>query len=736
MEARSPLNKKWRKGLVLGGALLFLLWVSPLLIPLHIEKVREWPTSPILLDEKLRPFFVSLSSSSEWCIPIPYEQMGAWLPHIAVAIEDRKFWSHHGVDFFAIARAGLQNIRAKKVVSGASTITSQVIRLSISRPRTIPMKIAEFLQAMKLERLISKKEILEIYLNRAPFGSNIRGVEAASRIWFGKPAATLNVEEAALLIGMLRGPSLFRPDRNPKRAMTLRNQILAAIADQKLISNSFAAKRAGTPLPSQTYSMPALAFHFAHQVLSQSEALVITTTLDMQLQKRAEHVIQRTLSDLPPSITGAAMVVHNPTGAILAYVGNGRLGTKQWGSWIDCCQALRSPGSALKPFVYLEAFSRGLLTPSSLLVDSPLSFGGLAPRNFDLTYRGPVSARKALALSLNVPAVRVLRTVGTETLLQTLRAAGIASLTHEPSHYGDSLILGGCETTVTQMALAYETLANLGIQRPLQMIKENDAPYEKRIFDEASCFLIADILRDPGRLLPLHREGMANQNMSIAFKTGTSYGLRDAWTAAYTPEHTVVVWFGDPAGFPHPLLTGLKIASSAAIEMIQAATKGKCKWYMPPAALAQREVCALSGLPPTKNCPAHRMDWYIPGISRNDRCSIHQKGKGQPDIPLTQEPQKLTITSPLPQSQFFLTPEGRGQKIALRCEGSKDILFWYLDNEFFGQSKAPKELFWKLSPGRHSISVMDEQGRSDSISIEVLSLSSPKSQSAPLLELH
>ncbi|MEA4877841.1 MAG: penicillin-binding protein 1C [Aminobacterium sp.] len=732
------MNKKWIKGLAIGASLLSLLWASPSFVPLQIEKVQHWPVSRVLLDRTGKTFYVGLSPESEWCIPIPYEQMSPWLPQIAVAIEDRKFWSHHGVDFQAIIRAALQNIKAKRVVSGASTITSQVIRLSNPRPRTILVKAAEFLQAMKLEQGVSKKDILEIYLNRAPFGSNIRGVEAASRMWFGKPASSLSVEEAALLIGMLRGPSLYRPDRNPQRAKTLRDSILNSLVEQRIISEEKCIEGKKAPLPERSFDMPAMAFHFAHEVLQKVTSSRIETTLDVELQNQIEHTLQRTLNTLPSSITGAALLIHNPTGNILAYVGNGRFGTRQSGSWIDCCQALRSPGSALKPFAYLEAFSRGILTPSSLLADTPLSFGGLSPRNFDLRYRGPVSARQALAQSLNVPAVRVLREVGGETLLQTLRSAGITSLNEDTLYYGDSLILGGCETTVMQMALAYETIANLGIQRPLQMIKGSTPSYEKRIFDEASSFLIADILKDQTRLLPMRREALVDQNMNIAFKTGTSYGLRDAWTAAYTPEYTIVVWFGDPAGFPNPVLTGLKLAAPTAIEMLSWATQNKIKWYAPPSSLGRRTVCALSGLPPSESCPTHRIDWYIPGISRNDRCSIHQMRRGEPVIVwpselalmsstrrVYTEDSPITITSPLNNTQFFITPTGGKQKIALRSEGASGFLFWYIDNQFFGKIKAPKEIFWQLSPGQHNISVMDEKGRSDSITIEVLSLSSP-----------
>ena len=739
------LKDKRIKGLALGALFIFLLWAFPFFVPLDMKAIRQWPISRVALDRYHQPFFVELSSNSEWCIPVSLQEMGPWVPKIAVAIEDRKFWSHHGVNLFAIGRAAIQNMRTGKIVSGASTISSQVIRLTYPRPRKVSVKIAEFLQAMKLERLTSKENILEIYLNKAPFGSNIRGIEAASRIWYGKPASTLSSGEAALLIGMLRGPSLYRPDRNPEKARGLRNHILSSLRDQGILSPEEAKIAMEAPVPSLTKEMPTMAFHFANQALNLSEKPVVSTTLDRAFQYRVGQILHRTLNGQPSSITGSALVIHNSTGEIRAYVGNGRLGSGTAGSWVDCCQTLRSPGSALKPFAYIEAFSRGLLTPASLLADTPFSFGGHSPRNFDLKYRGPVSARQALANSLNAPAVRVLRMVGGEPLLQSLRSAGFSSLKKDASYYGDSLILGGCEVSVMEMALAYETLANLGRQHPLRLL--SDSPfYEKKIYDEPSSFLIADILKDSQRLLPMRREALLHLKKQVAFKTGTSYGFRDAWTAAYTPEYTVVVWFGDPEGFPNANLVGLNLATPVALEILFSTPETESSWYPVPGGLALRSVCALSGLPPSESCPVVKKDWHIPGVSRSNRCPIHQMRQGQPvliwppelammnpSLPIAPEEETIVITSPLAETRFLLTPEGGRQKIALRHEGTKGRVFWYVDGEYYGETKAPELLFWELSPGHHSFAVMNEKGQNDRVDIEVLTVT-PSRQALPSLE--
>lgn len=704
-----------------GGAFFFLAS-----LPYSEDTITRWPTSPVLLDGKGGVFAVFLSGDSEWSIPVPLDTMGKWLPLVAVEVEDRRFREHSGIDWTALLRATIQNARARRVVSGASTITSQLVRLSEPRQRTVKTKILEFTAAVKTERHFSKDRILELYLNRAPFGGNIRGVEAAARIYFSKSAAEVSLAEAALLVGMLRGPSVYRPDRNPEAAIGRRNAILTSLADRGVITQDQLTHALAEKLLPSKGNLPAKAWHFALAALGdRKEGGTIRTTLDSSVQALLERTLASALSSMPPEVTAAGIIMDNDTGDILAYLGNGRLGSGLPGSWVDCAGSPRSPGSALKPFAYLAAFDRGILTPSSLLADTPLAFSGQAPRNFDLTYRGPVTARTALADSLNVPAVRVLRAAGPELVLDLLRNAGFRSLVHPTGHYGDSLILGGCEVTLLQMAEAYGVLATLGIRRQPRFLAGEGLP-ERRILPEAAPFLVADILKDTGRLLPVHGRRIESRRDWFAFKTGTSYGYRDAWTAAYNPRHTVVVWMGDPSGGPHPELVGLSAAAPAIVEILRALPA--TDWYEPPPGVESRTVCTLSGAPPSPVCPSTRTEYAIAGISSTTPCTLHVIRNGSPAERWPAELEEfalrrslefetgrtVSIVSPLPGSRYFLTPLGGEQKTALKAEGAVPPVYWFVGGTFAGRQEGSIPLFWRLRKGRHTVSLVDSRGRTAS----------------------
>ncbi len=704
--------------LAAGGG---LLWKASL--PLPLDKVLEWPTSPVLLDRRGEVFSVFLSPESEWSVPVPLEQMGRWLPFVAVEVEDRRFMEHGGIDYAALLRAVWQNVEAGKVVSGASTIASQLVRLSFPRPRTLKTKLIEFTAALKLEEMLSKEKILELYLNRAPFGGNIRGVEAASRIYFSKGAKEVSLGEAALLVGMLKGPSLYRPDRNADAAKQRRDAILASLLERGKITEQQYAFSIAEKIPVSRGSFPSKAFHFALAALGErKEGGVLETTLDPTLQEILERSLASSLESLPEEITAAGVVMDNDTGDVLAYVGNGRLGRGIAGSWVDCARRPRSPGSALKPFAYLAAFEKGILTPASLLADTPLAFSGQAPRNFDMTYRGPVSARTALADSLNVPAVRALRSAGPEMVLDLLRNAGFMGLTQSTSHYGDSLILGGCETSVLQMAEGYVMLATLGIRRMPRFLR-NDPPYRRRLVSEGAAFLVADILKDTGRLLPLHGKRIEHAREWFAFKTGTSYGYRDAWTAAYTPRNTVVVWMGNPTGKAHPELVGLQAAAPPIVEILRSLPPAG--WYATPQQVITRTVCALSGHPIAPACPSGRPDYALEGVSSSVPCPMHviRDGSARTVWPaeleefalrrsMTLQPElKSTITSPLPGSRYILTPLGGEQRVALKAEGARAPIYWFVGGEYVGKQEGSAALFWTLKKGVHTVSLVDAAGR-------------------------
>lgn len=815
-----PRGRLYRAALALGLCAVLAaggLWAF---VPDPVAGVVRWPVSPVLLDNRGSLIHARLSSDGEWCLPVPLTEMGAWLPKILVEVEDKRFYAHPGVDVLALGRALGQNLLSGRVVSGASTITSQLVRLSEPRQRTIGVKILEFAGAVKLERHLTKEQILELYLNRAPFGGPIRGVEAAARQYFGKRAKELSLGEAALLIGLLKGPTAYRPDRNPKAALARRQKIIRQAALSTDFPPDLTRLALEEPLPRFRPVMPARAWHFADiafQTLpvdgERKMGGVVRSTLDSRIQHLLERTLEETLAGLSPEVTAAAVVVDNRTASVVAYVGNARFDPAGSREWVDCAKAPRSPGSTLKPFVYLAALEKGHIIPTSLLADTPMQLGGEAPRNFDRTYRGPVTAAQALADSLNTPAVRVLRMVGLRAALRMFHEAGFTLLDRINHDYGDSLVLGAGEVSLMELARAYTALANLGVDRPLFMARSphdlraegrvpleaygssleapspggEDGPAtlsarffgprptfggewgpvpsgfasgedilrgnpEQRLYTEAASFLIADILKDPGRLPFIVQLLQARDRAPIAFKTGTSYGLRDAWTAAYTPAHTLVVWFGRANGGADANLLGISLAAPVALRVLRGLNPDRPvedSWYIPPPTVERVAVCGLSGAAPSPFCPVTRMAWHIPSVWRTVPCSLHVMKDGKPSLAWPPEfedyrrkrlaredlSRAISIVSPRPHAQYLLTPGAPLQPLPLRAEGVAYPVHWYDNGAYLGEQPDEDDpVYFTLTPGDHHLSALDARDRTTSLKVTVVDLAARmQSRELPLL---
>ena len=690
--------------------------------PPPVEEVLSAPPSPYVSDRDGVPLWVGLNEGDQVCLPVSLDLMGKWLPLVLVEVEDRRFWSHRGVDWLGIVRATAQNIKSGRIVSGGSTLTSQLVRMGSPRDRTLGAKVREFLQAVALERSCDKPSLLQAYLNKAPFGGNLQGAAAGALGWWGKRPSDLSLSESALLVAMLKGPTRYRPDIYPERARARRDTILRVLESRGVITPSQLRLSLAEPIPS-SMAMPRENFLFVSQVLSRHPRGG-RSTLDRAIQNRLERRVSMALKDMPRDVTASAVVVENSTGAIRGYVGNGRFGEPTPWGWVDCGVALRSPGSALKPFVFAMAMDDGLLSPSSLMADTPLSMAGRAPRNFDLRYRGPVSMALALAQSLNVPAVRALRMVGVDRFLYRLRSLGFQGLREDGAHYGDSLILGGCEVSPLEMAQAYLTMASW-INRPIAFLEQERPEGSKSPFSPESSYLTGAILTDRSRLSQETRRFLGEKAV-MAFKTGTSYGLRDAWAVGWNRNWTVVVWMGDPVGTSHPELVGLSAAVPVLVD-VMAYLGGT----MPsaPEGVAQRTVCSLSGLPPNSACPHRTEAWFIQGVSPSASCSVHRWQGGQVVTVLPPELEGVggetlppfRITSPLKGATYIVPPWGEVPRIPLTVEGARDRVWWYVGGNFIGESAPSKPLFWTLSPGKHRIGALDNSARSHWVEIEVSS---------------
>ncbi len=855
-----------RKFLVYSAAVLlacccvvFGWWLF--FVPSPYSAVTSWAVSPALFDRSGNLLHVRLSVQEEYCIPVPLHAMGNWLPLLAVAVEDKRFYSHPGVDVLALSRATVQNIARGKTVSGASTITSQLVRIAVPRSRTVSTKLIEFAQALHVERNVSKSTILELYLNRAPMGGTLRGVEAAARGYFGKPASKLSLAEAAMLVGMFKGPTYYRPDLSPKRSLARRNEVLQYLGTLGVVDGEELRLALLEPMPVLRANLPTNAWHFAELVFAdiyakkqaaqfagranaedsasyadgqignstgnattrggqkdapvasnathatsanatlpampitasaahrlghndttaqqmpaapqaltepvtpkkQTEVnatsalhwmntdLPVATTLQRSKQELLERVLQHGIGSFPQYVTAAGAIVDTNTGELVAYVGDIRFSLAKGDNWVNCGVALRSPGSTLKPFLYAEAFEQGILLPNSLLADTPLSFSGKAPRNYDRSYRGPVSAKKALALSLNAPAVRVLRLLGQEEALQTLHAFGMEYLQKAASFYGDSLALGGCEVTLLELARAYTALAHKGHLRPLLLSSPQDGSTYPPVYkqastilplqpvSEAAAYLTSRSLADADVFPAPYKEIIAHNNYTIAAKTGTSYGLRDAWAAAYTPQHTVIIWVGSPSGKPHESLVGGQAALPLALETVLAMSPWYGGWGKPHS-IEQFAACAFSGKPATPFCPQTIQAERIKNVSHTMPCTIHKQHLGKavtvlpPDLAefsryfatSVHNTGNVEIVSPRKNGKYMINPLAPVQKIGLKAEGTTGRVYWFINQEFFAAQEEGEQVMWPLQLGKVTISLVDEAERKAVSQFEVLNVSEKK----------
>ncbi len=699
------------------------------------SRLSLWPRSTVVRDRAGAPLCVSLSEDGEFCLPVLLSEMGPWLPMAAVEVEDRRFWSHSGIDPFRLLRAGFDYVFGGRR-TGASTITSQIVRICVPAERTPATKLREFARALSLEKLHSKEELLAAYLNTIPLGGALRGVEAASLAWFGRPARDLSLSQAALLTAMIKGPTAYRPDTHPSAARARRDWVVSLLERRGRITREQARLARSEPLPRRMLPLPSDEWLFCRKAASLTGEKDFVSTLDRSMQRTLRASLREALAGMDSAVTAAGVLIENDTGAVRAYVSNARRGQKDApAEWVDCASSPRSPGSALKPFAYALAFEDGSLSPASLLADTPLTFSGRAPRNFDRLYRGPVSAAAALVDSLNAPAVRVLRRVGGERLLQRLRLLGFSSLAQSAAHYGDSLVLGGCEVSPLRLATAASALARGGALVESRFA-ESQPVVERRVFSRESAWIITDTLADPARMPTLLRS-VAPLRGRFAFKTGTSYGLRDAWTVGWNSRWTLCVWFGDPTGEPHAELVGLALAAPAVRKTLRALPPGG--FPPPPPGVAEREVCALSGLPPSPLCPRMVKEYAIPGVSPARVCAMHRLEGGRVVVSWPPELSAfiaspndalagLSVSSPVPGAAYLL--HERGAKLILRAEGGGEY-FWFVDGRYVGRGTPETPCLWTMSRGSHLLSVTDALGREQAVRFSVYTLDDNPSARIP-----
>lgn len=624
--------------LIFFVAIVVLYASTYLPFPREVLKINEAPNQSLLIKDRygnlLREVPTKEGLRARW---VTLEEISPHLVDATIYAEDKRFYSHPGIDPAAMARSAWLNLAHGTIVAGGSTLTQQVVRNLFHYPRSFKNKLLELWYALRLEHTLSKKEILTLYLNIAPYGNQVAGVEAASRIYLTKPAAHLSLGEAAFLAALPQSPSTLNPYRNKEDLLKRRKVILNRMLQAKTIAEEeYQAALESMPSlyrPDSPYKAP----HFVDWVVStlpsetRDKGGEVITTLDLPLQEKAVHLLKKRLLALKKEhvTNGSIIILNNMTGDILAMVGSRDYFDSNEGQ-VNGALALRQPGSSIKPFMYSLALERNY-APSTVLADvetliSSGPWGDFVPMNYDNQYHGPVSLRVALASSYNIPAVRTLQEVGVNDFLVRLRNLGFEHLTHSAEYYGPGLTLGDGEVTLLELAGGYRALANGGLYTKERMLLQQRIDAPRRVIAPDVAYLLTDILSDPRARTPAFgRNGPLEMGMAVAAKTGTTSDFRDNWAMGFSREYTVGVWVGNFDGSSMEGVSGI----SGAAPLLRDIFFELYKDHLPepfemPKNIVSREVCALSGELPGPACKHRRLELFIQGKEPTKHCSYHK----------------------------------------------------------------------------------------------------------------
>ncbi|MDZ7657151.1 MAG: penicillin-binding protein 1C [Sulfurimicrobium sp.] len=602
------IRRRWP--LVLLAAVLALLVLDRLFPP--PVPGRNAPHALLIVARDGTPLRAFPDRDHVWRHPVALADVSPRYIDALIHFEDRAFRWHPGVNPLALLRAGWQWLRHGRIVSGGSTLTMQVARILEPSPRTLAGKARQIARALQLEWRYSKDEILTLYLNYAPMGGVLEGVEAASRAYLGKPSKRLSEADAALLTVLPQAPSRYRPDRHPDRARAARDKVLQRMGG--VWSEAALRDARQEPVVARTLRDPLLAPLLAERLRKEAQGRQrIDTTLDAQVQQNVELLLASRLNALPPRVSMAALVVDNATLEVRAYAGSVDFTDQQRFSHVDMVRASRSPGSTLKPFLYGLALDEGLIHSESLLADVPQSFSGYQPGNFQQSFHGPVSVSEALTLSLNVPAVEVLERLDPVRFVSLLRRGGLKLDFPRGAAPNLSVILGGAGTSLEQLVGAYSALARQGISGKPRYTA--DTPFEEqRMMSPGAAYIVRDVLESGG---PSGRavESGAGLRRGIAWKTGTSFGFRDAWSVGVSDLYTVGIWVGRPDGTPNPGFFGANIAAPLLVDIFDALGPQPRTERFPPPSVSQARICwPLGGLHQPGDdalCHQQRTAWLL-----------------------------------------------------------------------------------------------------------------------------
>jgi len=628
------------KGIKFLIALCLFLWFW-FCLPSPLFKA---PTSTVVEDANGQLLSAKIATDGQWRFPIAKKIPKKFIASI-IQFEDKNFYVHPGIDLLAFARAIKQNIAAKKVVSGGSTLSMQVIRLSRKgKSRTFLEKIIEIIMAIRLECSYSKDEILLLYASNAPFGSNVVGIDAASWRYFGREPDKLSWAETATLAVLPNAPSLIYPGKNHERLLMKRNKLLDKLSEMGYISKETCDLSKKESLPEKPFALPQMAAHLLQRASKEGfEGKRIQTTIDFNLQERCNAIVENyhKLYKSNQINNLCVLVLDVNTGNTLAYVGNITSANPDFQSNVDVIAAPRSTGSILKPFLFASMLNDGELLPNTLIPDIPTQIAGYAPQNYNMTYDGAVPAKRALARSLNVPAVRMLQNYGIEKFNYNLKKMGITTLNKPPSHYGLSIILGGAEAKLWDVTGVYASMARVlnnytqlggkyyskDIHGPTyyqpDKMQDKGEVVNTSFWDAPSVFLTFEAMVEVSRPDEEAQWRQYISNQKIAWKTGTSFGYRDAWAIGVTPKYAVGVWVGNANGEGRPGLVGVQTAAPVLFSIFNVLKTSK--WFDKPYdEMEHIAICKQSGSRATEICEPIELQWIQKNGLRTEPCKYHK----------------------------------------------------------------------------------------------------------------
>jgi penicillin-binding protein 1C len=642
--------------------------------------------SQVVVDQKGKILRAYLARDGRWRILTTENDIPKLYLKLLVEMEDKRFFKHVGVDPLAVLRAAGQLLMQRRIVSGASTITMQVVRLLEPGERSLKGKLRQVIGAVQLERRFSKSEILTLYLTLAPFGGNIEGVRAASLAYFGKEPFRLSEAETAFLIALPQSPEGRRPDLFPHALREARDRVLQRGVTARMIAADRAKRAQHQPVTRERRTLIGSAPHASDALRRRyPDREVVTSLLDADLQRKVSAIFANSDVIRRHRVSAAALVVRNSDLAIRAYVSGPGFFDSERAGQVDLVRAVRSPGSALKPFVYGLAFERLLLHPLSIVTDHPLRFGNYEPRNFTGDYRGEMTARESLIGSINTTAVSILAKLGPENLTARLRTVGARLAVEDTDRQtGLAIALGGCGISMLDLTLLYAALANQGNAHPLRLAPSDPVTPSTRLMNADAAWAISNILAD----MPAP-EGFARGPRRIAYKTGTSYSFRDAWAVGYDRLHTAAIWVGRPDGAPNLGTIGRSAAAPLLYQLFD---------------LLPKPEDDVAGAPPGHSILARRTSLpdRLQRFDGSESSSIHRP---------------LRISFPYDGAQIKLSSENANlQSLPLAANGGNPPLYWYVDGQQVSSATHEREFRWRPDgAGQVNLRVIDSNGSVASI---------------------